>query len=70
LTSASHHLCLVISIAAVASPIQRQASMGWSIPRWKGARSALAQAGIIKCFHPGGRGPNDPPIYRWTLKGS
>jgi Bifunctional DNA primase/polymerase, N-terminal len=46
------------------------ASMGWSIPRWKAARSALAQAGIISCLHPGGRGPNDPPIYRWTLKGS
>jgi hypothetical protein len=45
-------------------------SMGWSIPRWKAARSALAQAGIIRCLHPGGRGPNDPPIYRWTLKGS
>jgi hypothetical protein len=41
------------------------ASMGWSIPRWKDARSVLAQAGIIKCFHPGGRGPNDPPIYLW-----
>jgi hypothetical protein len=40
-------------------------SMGWSIPRWKEARSALARAGIIKCFHPGGRGPNDPPIYLW-----
>jgi hypothetical protein len=42
------------------------ASMGWSIARWKAARSALAQAGIIKCFHPGGRGPNNPPIYTWA----
>jgi bifunctional DNA primase/polymerase-like protein/primase-like protein len=43
---------------ALAKPMA--ASMGWSIARWKAARSALAQAGIIKCFHPGGRGPNDP----------
>jgi hypothetical protein len=53
---------------ALAKPMA--ASMGWSIPRWKAARSALAQAGVIKCFHPGGRGPNDPPIYRWALKGA
>jgi Bifunctional DNA primase/polymerase, N-terminal len=44
-------------------------SMGWTFPRWKAARSALAQAGVIKCLHPGGRGPNDPPIYTWGLKG-
>jgi hypothetical protein len=45
------------------------ASMGWTIPRWKAARSHLAVAGIIKCIHPGGRGPNDPPIYGWGTKG-
>jgi len=44
-------------------------SMGWSLPRWKAARSALAQLGIIRCLHAGGRGPNDPPIYTWALKG-
>jgi Bifunctional DNA primase/polymerase, N-terminal len=54
-------------IFALAKPMA--ASMGWPIARWKAARSALAQAGIIKCFHPGGRGRNDPPIYRWALKG-
>jgi hypothetical protein len=48
---------------------QMAASMGWSLGRWRAARSALAQAGIIKCLHPGGRGPNDPPIYAWALKG-
>ena len=46
---------------------QMAESMGWSIPRWKAARSALVQAGVIKCLHPGGRGPNDPPIYVWAL---
>jgi Bifunctional DNA primase/polymerase, N-terminal len=52
---------------ALAKPMAE--SMGWSIPRWKAARSELAIAGIIKCLHPGGRGPNDPPIYTWGLKG-
>jgi Bifunctional DNA primase/polymerase, N-terminal len=52
---------------ALAKPMAE--SMGWSIPRWKVARSELAIAGIIKCLHPGGRGPNDPPIYTWSLKG-
>jgi Bifunctional DNA primase/polymerase, N-terminal/Primase C terminal 1 (PriCT-1) len=44
------------------------ASMGWTIPRWKAARSNLAVAGIIRCARPGGRGPNDPPIYTWGTK--
>jgi hypothetical protein len=51
---------------ALAKPMAE--SMGWTLPRWKAARSALAQAGIVKCLHPGGRGPNDPPIYTWGLK--
>jgi hypothetical protein len=52
---------------ALAKPMA--ASMGWTIARWKVARSALAVAGVIKCIHPGGRGPKDPPIYGWTMKG-
>lgn len=48
---------------ALAKPMA--ASMGWGLTRWRMARSALAQAGIIKCLHPGGQGPNDPPIYVW-----
>jgi hypothetical protein len=51
---------------ALAKPMAE--SMSWSIPRWKAARSVLAQAGVIGCLHPGGRGPNDPPIYTWGLK--
>jgi Bifunctional DNA primase/polymerase, N-terminal len=51
---------------ALAKPMAT--TMGWSIVRWKAARSALAQAGIIKCCHPGGRGANDPPIYVWGTK--
>jgi hypothetical protein len=45
------------------------ASMGWDIRRWKAARAALVGVGLIKCIQPGGRGPNDPPIYAWALKG-
>jgi hypothetical protein len=43
--------------------------MGWTLPRWRAARSALTEAGIIRCIHPGGNGPHDPPIYSWPLKG-
>jgi hypothetical protein len=52
---------------ALAKPMA--ASIGWTIARWKVARSALAVAGVIKCIHPGGRGPKDPPIYGWAMKG-
>ena len=45
------------------------AKMGWTLPRWKEARDYLAQVGLIRCIHPGGRGPHDPPIYGWPLKG-
>jgi hypothetical protein len=43
--------------------------MGWTLPRWRAARSALTEAGIIRCIHSGGNGPHDPPIYGWPLKG-
>jgi len=52
---------------ALAKPMA--ASMGWDIRRWKAARAALVDVGLIRCIRPGGRGPNDPPIYAWTLKG-
>jgi hypothetical protein len=52
---------------ALAKPMA--ASMGWAIRRWKVARAALVDIGMIRCLHPGGRGPNDPPIYAWALKG-
>ena len=52
---------------ALAKPMA--ASMGWDIRRWKAARAALDSAGIIRCLHPGGHGPNDPPIYGWALRG-
>jgi Bifunctional DNA primase/polymerase, N-terminal len=45
------------------------AKLGWTLPRWYAAREHLVRAGHIRCVHPGGRGPNDPPIYSWTLKG-
>jgi hypothetical protein len=42
------------------------ASMGWGLPRWRAARDALEKLGFIRCIHPGGRGPHDPPIYGWA----
>jgi hypothetical protein len=41
------------------------ASMGWGLPRWYSARDLLVKIGAIRCIEPGGRGPNDPPIYGW-----
>jgi len=43
-------------------------TMGWSWSRWYAARNVLVDAGIIKCISPGGRGPNDPPVYGWALR--
>jgi len=40
-------------------------SMGWGLPRWYAARDYLVDVGLIRCAHPGGRGPNDPPKYCW-----
>jgi hypothetical protein len=44
-------------------------SMGWGFARWYAARDRLIEADVIRCVRPGGRGPNDPPIYGWALKG-
>jgi hypothetical protein len=45
------------------------ASMGWGLPRWYAARDLLVKVGAIRCIQPGGRGPNDPPIYGWGTRG-
>ena len=42
--------------------------MGWTLPRWYAARDYLIKTGLIRCIYPGGRGPNDPPIYGWGIK--
>lgn len=42
------------------------ASLGWGLPRFQAARKLLIGRGKIECIHPGGRGPNDPPVYRFT----
>jgi hypothetical protein len=44
-------------------------SMEWGLPRWYSARDLLVKIGAIRCIEPGGRGPNDPPIYGWGTKG-
>jgi Bifunctional DNA primase/polymerase, N-terminal len=44
-------------------------SLGWGLPRFYAARTLLEQASVIRCLEPGGRGPNDPPIYGWGLRG-
>jgi hypothetical protein len=43
--------------------------MGWTLPRWRAARAYLVRLSLIRCLHPGGRGPHDPPIYGWELNG-
>lgn len=40
------------------------ASLGWTLRRFYAARDFLQERGFIRCLHPGGNGPNDPPIYR------
>ena len=45
------------------------AAMGWGLPKWKEARDALRRLGFIRCIHPGGNGPNDPPVYAWAKGG-
>lgn len=44
--------------------------LGWRLRKWKSARDALVRLGIIRCIHPGGNGPHDPPIYAWELRGT
>jgi hypothetical protein len=39
------------------------AKLGWTIPRFKKARTKLETVGKIRRLHPGGKGPNDPPLY-------
>lgn len=41
-------------------------SLGWTLPRFKEARTTLAETGLIRCIHAGGRGKHDPPVYRLT----
>lgn len=40
-------------------------SLGWTLRRFKAARDVLLERGLIICVHPGGKGPNDPPQYRF-----
>lgn len=42
------------------------ATLGWTIPRFKKARSFLCQTGFLVLVHPGGNGTGDPPIYNLT----
>jgi Bifunctional DNA primase/polymerase, N-terminal len=43
--------------------------MGWGLFRWRSARDLLVRSNVIRRLRSGGRGPNDPPIYGWALKG-
>ncbi len=42
------------------------ASLGWTIPRFRAARSKLEHAGYIRCLHAGGKGRHDPPMYTFA----
>lgn len=45
------------------------ATLGWAEKTMRAARDALVERGLIECMHAGGRGPNDPPVYRFTKLG-
>ncbi|MFW7355595.1 MAG: bifunctional DNA primase/polymerase [Brucella sp.] len=40
-------------------------TIGWAVNTMREARDALLERGLIECVHQGGRGPNDPPVYRF-----
>jgi hypothetical protein len=40
--------------------------LGWGRRRFYSARERLEADGVIHCVSPGGRGPNDPPLYAWV----
>ncbi len=40
--------------------------IGWAVNTLREARGVLLNRGLIKCVRPGGRGPNDPPVYQFT----
>jgi hypothetical protein len=42
--------------------------LGWSLPRFRAARSCLEEEDYITCLHPGGKGKHDPP--RYALRGT
>ena len=44
------------------------AALGWRVQNFKAARDELIQQRIIECIHPGGRHPNDPPLYRFLRR--
>jgi len=40
--------------------------IGWWDRRLRAATRSLVEFGVIECISPGGRGPGDPPQYRWA----
>jgi hypothetical protein len=40
--------------------------IGWWPRRLRGATRSLVEFGVIECINRGGRGPHDPPQYRWA----
>ncbi|MBZ9888961.1 bifunctional DNA primase/polymerase [Mesorhizobium sp. BR1-1-3] len=42
-------------------------SMKWDVRKFLAARDLLLARSLIECIHPGGRGRNDPPVYRFPL---
>lgn len=40
--------------------------LGWHIARLRSARAVLVEMNIIRCVHPGGKGPKDPALFTWA----
>src|SRR5829696_10353082 len=42
--------------------------LGWTLRTFKAAQRRLEEGGRIRCVSRGGRRPNDPPVYAWSVR--
>lgn len=40
-------------------------NFGWGLPRFRYAKAALVETGLLICAHEGGEGPHDPPSFKF-----
>jgi hypothetical protein len=55
----AHHYGREFNLAAAACK-----ALCWDARRFKAARKVLVARGYLLCLHPGGKGKNDPPVYK------